>query len=144
LHGIRLAEQLPPVIREALACVSLPTCALAITEAERVLPEMLDDLRPAMARAGIADERISVRVTGCPNGCSRPYTAEIGIVGQSVNIYTIYLGASPLGTRLGTVFAAGVPRSEIGARLEPVFVGYAANRLPGESFGDYCFRTRPS
>jgi sulfite reductase (ferredoxin) len=142
-HGIQLAQELPPIIREALSCVSLPTCGLAITEAERVLPEVLEELCAAMARTGIAGDSIATRITGCANGCARPYTAEIGIVGQSVNVYTIYLGASPLGTRLGTVFAAGVPRSEIAARLEPVFACYAANRQPGESFGDYCYRTLP-
>jgi sulfite reductase (ferredoxin) len=139
-HGIRLAEQLPPVVREALACVALPTCGLAITEAERVLPEMLADIHAALSDFGIGEQPISVRVTGCPNGCARPYTAEIGLVGQSVNLYAIYLGACPMATRLGSVFAENVPRGEIAARLRPVFHRYARERQPREAFGDFCHR----
>jgi sulfite reductase (ferredoxin) len=139
-HGIQLAEQLPPVVRDALACVALPTCGLALTDAERALPEMTADIHAAMADAGLADDSISVRVTGCPNGCVRPYTAEIGIVGRSVDLYAILLGASHVGTRLGTVFAENVPRREIGQRLRPVLCRYGEERQTGESFGDYCHR----
>ena len=139
-HGIRFSEQLPPVIREALACPALPTCGLAITEAERVLPETLADLHRAMAEAGIGEEAISVRVTGCPNGCARPYTAEIGIVGRSVDLYALYLGASHLGTRLGSLFAENVRRRDIPGQLGPVLKRYAENRRPHESFGDFCHR----
>ena len=139
-HGIRFAEQLPPVVREALACVAFPTCGLAITEAERVLPAILDDLHSEMKDAGIGDDAISVRVTGCPNGCARPYTAEIGIVGRSVDLYALYLGASHLGTRLGSMVAENVPRRDIGLRLRPALKLYAAERRPKESFGDFCNR----
>ncbi len=139
-HGIRFAEQLPPVVREALACVALPTCGLALTEAERVLPEILADVHGEMQGAGIGEQAISVRVTGCPNGCARPYTAEIGIVGRSVDLYALYLGASHLGTRLGSLFAENVPRRDIGRRLGPSLKLYAAERLGDESFGDFCHR----
>ncbi len=139
-HGIRFSEELPPVVREALACVALPTCGLAITEAERVLPEILADLQGEMREAGIGAQAISVRVTGCPNGCARPYTAEIGIVGRSVDLYALYLGASHLGTRLGSLFAENVPRRDIGRRLRPALRLYAGERRPGESFGDFCHR----
>jgi sulfite reductase (ferredoxin) len=139
-HGIRFSEQLPPVVREALACVALPTCGLAITEAERVLPEILEDLHSAMAEAGVGEQSISVRITGCPNGCARPYTAEIGIVGRSVDLYALYLGASHLGTRLGALFAENVPRRDIARRLRPLLEFYAAQRRPDESFGDFCQR----
>jgi sulfite reductase (ferredoxin) len=81
-HGIRVAEELPPVVREALACVALPTCGLAITEAERVLPEIVEGIRGEMTELGIGAQSISIRVTGCPNGRTRPYTAEIGLVGR--------------------------------------------------------------
>ena len=139
-HGIRFAEQLPPVVREALACVAFPTCGLALTEAERVLPEILADLHGEMKDAGIGEQAISVRVTGCPNGCARPYTAEIGIVGRSVDLYALYLGASHLGTRLGSMFAENVPRRDIGRLLRPAFRLYAGERRPNESFGDFCHR----
>jgi sulfite reductase (ferredoxin) len=139
-HGIRPAEELPPVVRDALACVAFPTCGLAITEAERVLPEIVSGIHGALAEVGLGGESISVRVTGCPNGCARPYTAEIGLVGQSVNMYRIYLGASPMGTRLGSALADNVPRGEIVARLRPVFRLYAERRESGEAFGDFCHR----
>jgi sulfite reductase (ferredoxin) len=139
-HGVRPAEALPPVVRDALACVAFPTCGLAITEAERVLPEIVTGIHGALAEAGLGGESISIRVVGCPNGCARPYTAEIGLVGQSVNLYRIYLGASAMGTRLGTPFADNVPRAEIVARLRPVFALYAEQRAAGEAFGDFCHR----
>jgi sulfite reductase (ferredoxin) len=139
-HGIRLPGELPPVVRDALACVALPTCGLAITEAERVLPEIAGAIQCALAEAGLDGQSVSLRVTGCPNGCARPYTAEIGLVGQSVDLYRIYLGASAVGTRLGFAFADNVPRAGIAARLRPLFRLYAAQRQPGESFGDFCHR----
>jgi sulfite reductase (ferredoxin) len=139
-HGIRTAEELPPVVREALACVALPTCGLAITEAERVLPEVLEGIHQAMAEVGLGSESIAVRVTGCPNGCARPYTAEIGLVGQSVDMYSIWLGASPHGYRLGAVFAENVQRRDIPNRLRPVLASWARERRPRESFGDFCAR----
>ncbi|MBV9403932.1 MAG: hypothetical protein JO211_01205, partial [Acidobacteriaceae bacterium] len=83
---------------------------------------------------------VHLRTSGCPNGCSRPYTAEIGIVGASVDMYTIYLGASALGTRLGSVFAQNVKRHEIPARLRPVIEYYRSSRRTGEAFGDFCHR----
>jgi sulfite reductase (ferredoxin) len=139
-NGIRFSEELPPVVREALACPALPTCGLALSEAERVLPEVLEDLHRAMNAEGIGERAISVRVTGCPNGCARPYTAEIGIVGRSVDLYALYLGASHLGTRLGAVFAENVPRRDIARRLQPALRLYARERAPDESFGDFCHR----
>jgi sulfite reductase (ferredoxin) len=93
-----------------------------------------------LAEAGLRGLPLSVRVTGCPNGCARPYTAEIGIVGQSVNLYSIYLGGSHLGLRLGTVFADRVPRERIGATLHPLFLLYREGRNPDERFGDFCHR----
>ncbi len=139
-HGIALPAALPTVTREAMACPALPTCGLAITEAERVLPELAAEIQARLAAAGLAREPVTVRVTGCPNGCARPYTAEIGIVGQSVNLYGVYLGGSHLGTRLGFLFAANVPQGRIGATLEPVFELFRASRAPGERFGDFCDR----
>ena len=93
-----------------------------------------------MADIGIGENAVSLRITGCPNGCARPYTAEIGIVGRSVDLYDIDLGASPLGTRLGSVFAGNVSRAEIARRLRPALAFYAESRQPEESFGDFCHR----
>ena len=107
--GVRFAESLPPVFRHSMACPALPTCGQAITEAERVSPEVLADIDARLKEAGLAEEEITVRLTGCPNGCARPLTAEIGLVGQSVNMYSIYLGGSRLGTRLAELLRHGGP-----------------------------------
>ena len=139
-YGISEPAQLPPVLRHAMACPALPTCGQAITESERIMPQLVAEIQAELNEAGLRDQLVDLRTSGCPNGCSRPYTAEIGIVGASVNMYTIYLGASPLGTRLGTVFAQNVKRPEIAPRLRPVIERYKESRQPGECFGDFCHR----
>ena len=138
--GIATAEELPAVLKHSMACPALPTCGQAVTEAERVSPEVICDLRQRLSALGLDGEDIVVRITGCHNGCARPLTAEIGIVGQSVDLYSIFLGGSTLGTRLAALFATNVKRSDIGAALEPVFAQYRDRRLAGESFGDFCRR----
>jgi sulfite reductase (ferredoxin) len=101
---------------------------------------MLGQIHSALETASLGREPVTVRVTGCPNGCARPYTAEIGIVGQSVDLYSLYLGASHMGTRLGFAFADNVRTREIGISLLPVFELYGREREPGERFGDFCQR----
>jgi sulfite reductase (ferredoxin) len=142
LHNCGLAEPetLPPVLRHAIACPALPTCALAITESERVLPQLVAEIQSELNTVGLSDRIVHLRTSGCPNGCSRPYTSEIGIVGASLNMYTLYLGASPLGTRLGSVFAQNVKRDDIIGRLRPVFQFYKETSQPNEAFGDFCHR----
>jgi sulfite reductase (ferredoxin) len=139
-YGIAEPQTLPPVLRYAIACPALPTCALAITESERIMPEVVAEIQSELTHAGLGDEIVHLRTSGCPNGCSRPYTAEIGIVGASIDMYTLYLGASPLGTRLGTVFAQNVKRADIAPRLRPVIEHYKQAREPQETFGDFCHR----
>ena len=139
-HGVRLAGDLPPVVRQAMACPAFPTCGLAITEAERALPAILADIQGALAESGLEQEPITMRITGCPNGCARSLTAELGLVGQSVALYGIYLGGSPVGTRLAALFAVNVPREKIAERLRPVFQRFRDQRQPGEAFGDFCHR----
>ena len=138
--GIPMAEELPAVLKHSMACPALPTCGQAVTEAERISPEVISDLRQKLGALGLDEEDIVVRITGCHNGCARPLTAEIGIVGQSVDLYSIFLGGSTLGTRLAFPFATNVKRSEIGAALEPVFAQFRDRRLTGEPFGDFCRR----
>jgi sulfite reductase (ferredoxin) len=138
--GLVPAENLPPVLRHALACPALPTCALAITESERIMPEVVGEIQRHLNESGLAGEEVLLRTSGCPNGCSRPYTAEIGIVGASVDMYTIYLGAAPHGTRLGQAFATNVKRPDVAPKLRPIFEHYRANRLKAERFGDFCYR----
>ncbi len=142
LAGCGLADPatLAPVLRYAMACPALPTCGLALTESERVMPKLAADVQRELSAAGLPEEIVRLRTSGCPNGCSRPYTAEIGIVGMSVDMYTIYLGASPMGTRMGSVYAQGVRGAEIASRLRPAFELFKAQRMPGEDFGDFCSR----
>jgi sulfite reductase (ferredoxin) len=104
------------------------------------MPEVVAEIQAELNEAGLSDQVVHLRTTGCPNGCARPYTAEIGIVGASVDMYTIYLGASPLGTRLGTAFAQNVKRNQIPEVLRPVFEHYKDARQPEEGFGDFCHR----
>ena len=138
--GLVEPQTLPPVLRHAIACPALPTCGQAITESERIMPEVVSEIQRELDAIGLSDKVVHLRTSGCPNGCSRPYTAEIGIVGASVDMYTLYLGASPLGIRLGTVFAQNVKRHDLVGRLRPVLEYYAATGGPGESFGDFCYR----
>lgn len=143
--GLQGPEKLPPVLRHAIACPALPTCGQAITESERILPGLVSQVQEELNATGLQNQVVHFRTSGCPNGCSRPYTAEIGIVGASVDMYTIYLGASSLGTRLGFVFATNVKRDDIVPRLRPVLESYKQTRTPEESFGDFCDRTmRPT
>lgn len=140
-HGVALPGSIPLVVQNAMACPALPTCGLAITESERVMPQVIREIDGLLERLGLQDGPVPhVRMTGCPNGCARPYSAEVGLVGRSLNSYTLYLGGSPLGTRLGQVYLDNVKREEIARRLEPLLEAYKLERLEGEAFGDYCHR----
>jgi sulfite reductase (ferredoxin) len=127
-----------------MACVAMPTCPLAVTESERVLPGVIDRLEAELARLGLAAERFTVRMTGCPNGCSRPYNADVGIVGKTAGKYTLFLGGRLLGDRLAFPFKDLVKLDEIVPALVPVFDAFKLHRHPGETFGDFCHRLGPS
>ena len=149
-YGIATVEQISTVRRWSMACPALPTCGLAVTEAERALPSVLDELEAELDRLGLAEERLTVRMTGCPNGCARPYNADIGLVGRSAHIgpdgkpgpgtYTIFLGGRTIGDRLNVEFKDYVPHDQVVAELVPVFERFKAQRLNGESFGEFCGR----
>jgi sulfite reductase (ferredoxin) len=149
-HGIARVEQVSTVRRWSMACPALPTCGLAVTEAERALPTLMDQLEFELERLGLAEERFTVRMTGCPNGCARPYNADIGLVGRSAEknadgtnnpgAYTIFLGGNTLGDRLNVVFKDYVPFDQVVAELVPVFTRFAGERLEDECFGDFCAR----
>lgn len=139
-YGIRQIEQFSGVRRYGLACPALPTCGLAITEAERALPAVIDEFEAALQELGIPDEAINVRMTGCPNGCARPYVAEIGFVGRSLNKYTLFLGGSANGTRLAQPFLDLVHINDLIPTLRPLLAYYRDARQPGESFGDFVTR----
>jgi len=124
----------------ALSCVALPTCGLALAESERALPEFLERFETVLEQAGLKDDAISLRVTGCPNGCARPYLAEIGFVGKAPGKYALYLGASYEGTRLNRLFAPSVTLDNAVELLTPVIKRYALERTGNERFGDWCDR----
>ncbi len=124
----------------AMACVALPTCGLALAESERFLPGLITEIEGLMEKAGLSGERIVVRMTGCPNGCARPYLAEIGLVGRGPGRYNLYLGAAADGTRLNKLYRRDLERDAILAALAPLLQGYADGREPGERFGDWVIR----
>jgi len=126
--------------RNAVACVALPTCGLALAESERYLPALLDALDERLAAHGLSADDIVIRMTGCPNGCARPYLAEIGLVGKGPGRYNLYLGAAFDGARLNKLFAEDLDHEAIVAALDPIFAAYAAGREKGERFGDFTIR----
>ncbi|HKV50596.1 MAG TPA: NADPH-dependent assimilatory sulfite reductase hemoprotein subunit [Gemmatimonadaceae bacterium] len=140
-HGVEDAGRVLPVRRWAMACPALPTCGLALAESERALPGVLESLERELDRLGIADSELTVRMTGCPNGCARPYTADLAFVGRSADRYTVYVGGGMLGTRLGVVHRDLVRRDDLIAAVVPLLERYRADRLPNERFGDYVHRT---
>jgi sulfite reductase (NADPH) hemoprotein beta-component len=124
----------------SIACVALPTCGLALAESERYLPDLVDSLDHVIERAGLRDDEIVIRMSGCPNGCSRPYLAEIGLVGRNPGVYNLYLGAAFDGTRLNKLYRQDVKHDEIVAALTPLIEAYARERMAGERFGDFAIR----
>jgi sulfite reductase (NADPH) hemoprotein beta-component len=126
--------------RNSMACVALPTCGLALAESERYLPDLLTALDERLAAHGLSADDIVIRITGCPNGCARPYLAEIGLVGKGPSRYNLYLGAAFDGSRLSKLYAEDVDHAGIAATLDPIFAAYAAERQPGERFGDFTIR----
>lgn len=139
-YGIPKPDTLSQVQRWSMACPAIPTCGLAITESERALPAIIDQLEIVLRELGLQEEPISVRMTGCPNGCARPYQSDIGLVGRSGNKYTIYVGGDRYGRRLNCELADLVPVDQIVPRLTPLLRRYQAERQVGESFGDFCTR----
>jgi len=139
-HSVVMTEQTSMVRRWAMACVAWPTCGLAITESERALPGVLDELERVLARFDLGQEEFTVRMTGCPNGCVRPYNADIGLVGKARDAYTIYVGGNVLGTQLGWVYADRVPLDRIVATIRPLLAYFRQAHSAGERFGEFCHR----
>ena len=126
--------------RNAMACVALPTCGLALAESERYLPDLITALEERLAAHGLAEDEIVIRMTGCPNGCARPYLAEIGLVGKGPGRYNLYLGAAFDGSRLSKLYAEDLDHAGIIGTLDPLFAAYAAERQRGERFGEFVIR----
>jgi sulfite reductase (ferredoxin) len=139
-EGVTLPGAETLLRRFALACPALPSCGLALTEAERVLDDILVDIEGVLKRHGLEGERLALRVTGCPNGCARPSVGDIGLVGRIPGHYAIYLGGDFDTTRLNAKVFERVPMAAIGRTLDPIFALFAAERQAGEGFGDFCRR----
>ena len=137
-HG--LTTQASALRRNSMACVALPTCGLALAESERYLPDLITALEERLAVHGLSKDEIVIRMTGCPNGCARPYLAEIGLVGKGPGRYNLYLGAAYDGSRLSKLYAEDLDHAGIIATLDPLFVAYAKERKGGELFGAFVIR----
>jgi sulfite reductase (ferredoxin) len=139
-YEVRLAADMLPTERWALACPALPSCGLALTEAERVRDNIVAAIEARLRLYGLEHERLSMRITGCPNGCARPYTGDIGVVGRMPGFYSLFVGGDFEGTRLNVPLADKVPLNGIAETLDPLFAFFAAARAEGEGFGDFCHR----
>jgi sulfite reductase (NADPH) hemoprotein beta-component len=139
-HGLAGENRRSGLRLNALSCVALPTCGLALGESERALPQILEQFEAILDECGLRDDAISLRITGCPNGCARPYLAEIGFVGKAPNKYALYLGARYNGTRLNRLVSPSISIDDAVSLLRPVILRYAKERLAGEQFGDFCDR----
>lgn len=142
-YGILRADQLSLLRRYAIACPAFPTCGLSITESERALPGVIDQLEVEVAKLGLQTSKLAVHMTGCPNGCARPYTPDVGLVGKAVGKYTVFVGGNPEGTRLAFIYRDMVPLEEIVPALVPLLQRYRVEREGSESFGDFCARRGP-
>lgn len=125
----------------SMACVALPTCGLALAESERFLPDLVSLIEPVLSEFSLGSDEIVIRMTGCPNGCARPYLAEIGFVGKAPGKYNLYLGAAFDGSRLSSLYKASVRVEEIVEVLKPLLEQYSKKRKKGERFGDFCIRS---
>ncbi len=139
-HGVRIDPREHGIRRHAMACPALPTCGLALTDAERVLPSVVAEIGAEMQRLGIAGRALSVRMTGCPNGCARPYMGDIGFVGRSKDLYDIFIGGDWANTRLNRVYAGAVPLAELAGRVAPLLRRWRDEASENESFGDFYHR----
>ena len=139
-HVLDTANRASGLRLNSMACVALPTCGLALAESERYLPELVTLLEGEVEAAGLRDDAIVIRMTGCPNGCGRPFLAEIGFVGKSPGKYNMYLGAAFNGSRLNTLYRPNLPTAEIIPLVRSLLRRYAQERLQGERFGDFSIR----
>jgi sulfite reductase (NADPH) hemoprotein beta-component len=139
-HGISAQNPYSRTRLASMACPALPTCGLALAESERVMPETITRIEALLGELGLAKEELIVRMTGCPNGCARPYMAEIALVGKAPNKYQIYLGGNEPGTRLNRLYKDSVKGEDLINELRPLLSRYVQERAQGERFGDFCER----
>ncbi len=133
-------EKIDTLTRYSMACPAMPTCGLAITESERALPGILERIKGVLKHLGLGEQSIVIRMTGCPNGCARPYMAELGFVGSAPGMYQIWLGGDPNQTQLAQAYIDKLPEKDIESFLEPLFAYYKEEKIDNESFGQFCQR----
>src|SRR5919109_1989261 len=136
-HGVTPALELSAARRFSMACPALPTCGLAVAESERAMPDVLERFEAELTALGLRDEPLTIRMTGCPNGCARPYTADIAFVGRSLGLYNVYVGGGLGGDRVVDLFRADVRLEELLDAVRPLLVRWAAERVPGEGLSDF-------
>jgi sulfite reductase beta subunit-like hemoprotein len=136
-YGVTPAHELSAVRRYSMACPALPTCGLAVAESERALPDILSELEQELESLGLRDAPLTVRMTGCPNGCARPYTADLAFVGRSLGLYNVYVGGGLAGDRLVDLYRADVPMGELVPAVRPLLARWAGERLGSEGLGDF-------
>ena len=139
-YGIKDSHVKSALRLNSMACVALPTCGLSLAEAERYLPTLVTELEESLEENGLRHDAITIRMTGCPNGCARPFIAEIGFVGRGPAAYNVYLGGGFAGQRLSKLYRENLPADKIKPLLAPIFARYAKERNEGERFGDFCIR----
>jgi len=139
-HGVKTEMQASVLHAAGMACPSLPTCGLGLAESERMLPGMIDRVQTLCDEVGLSNEEIIIRSTGCPNGCARPYMAELAFVGKAPGRYQVWLGGNTSGTRLNRIWKDVIKEAELETELRPVLVRFAKERSPAERFGDWCDR----
>lgn len=139
-HGLLTLEEVDPLARLAMACPALPLCGLAQTEAERRMPSYIERIRAVLNKMNLDDEEILMRMTGCPNGCARPYMAELAFVGDGNDTYQIWLGGSPVLTRTAFPYAAKMKDANLEETIEPILAMFVQQRQEFEAFGDFCHR----
>jgi sulfite reductase (NADPH) hemoprotein beta-component len=139
-HGVKTENQASVLHAASMACPSLPTCGLGLAESERALPGLINRIEKLAAEVGVADEEIIIRTTGCPNGCARPYMAEIGFVGKAPGKYQLWLGGNTNGMRLTQVFKDTIKEADLETELRPLLTRWKAERSAGERFGDFATR----
>jgi sulfite reductase (NADPH) hemoprotein beta-component len=138
--GMIAAHERSAMRLSSMACVALPTCGLALAESQRYLPDLIGGIEEVLEEAGLRHDAITIRMTGCPNGCARPYIAEIGFVGKAPGKYNLYLGGGHAGERLSKLYASSIKGDDAPEILKPILLDYAKRRENGESFGDFVIR----
>src|SRR5699024_7145731 len=139
-YGITAGEQYTALRRSSMACVAFPTCGLAMSEAERYLPSLLEKIELIIDESGLREKEIIIRMSGCPNGCSRPALSEIGFIGKAPGKYNMYLGGSFVGDRLNKLYKEKIGEEEIVKLLKPLISEDEKEREEGEHFGDFMIR----